>query len=164
MIDQATLKSLLHYSPETGEFRRLFSSRWWKCGDIADSKTKKGYSRVSINGNHYDSHRLAFLYMTGRFPSEQVDHINGVRGDNRWENIRAATPQENQRNAKRRKDNTSGRVGVGRYKVSKKWRAYIRASGKDIHLGSFDCKQDAVEAREKAEKYYGFHPNHGRKQ
>jgi len=106
-------------------------------------------------------HRLAFLYMEGSFPSDDVDHINGNGTDNRWINLRSVKRVENARNVKLLSSNTSGHAGVGWDVHRNKWRARITVNNKTKHLGRFDRIQEAVDARKHAEIEYDFHPNHG---
>ena len=164
MITQERLKNLYAYNPLSGLFVRL-SEPHGRCpiGSVAGKAlTIKDYGFIRIDNKLYPAHRLAFLYMTGLMPKNHVDHINGVRGDNRWVNIRDVTPQENQKNVGLQKNNTSGIVGVRWNKNSKKWVATIKHNYKDIYLGQFDNVSDATSARKLAEVKYGFHENHGR--
>ena len=88
-LTAARLRKMLHYDPETGVFTRLWTGNVTGCPDA------KGYLRIAADGRSYRAHRLAVLYMTGAWPSEQIDHINQVRTDNRWSNLRPATNGEN---------------------------------------------------------------------
>lgn len=90
------------------------------------------------------AHRLAFAIMTGRWPEDEIDHINGKRDDNRWENLRAATRTENRWNTDKRKDNKSGFKGVHAH--GDKWRAAIQHNKQRIDLGIFDTAQQASDA------------------
>jgi hypothetical protein len=99
---------------------------------------------------------------TGKWPDTEIDHINGNRADNRFENLRQVSHQENGKNTKRYASNRSGFAGVGRTTNPSKWRARIRVNGKLVHLGVFDSAEDARTARKAAEKQFGFHENHGR--
>lgn len=161
-LTQAQLKELLHYEPETGLWTRLVA----KTGKVRNRKTTKGvtnyagYLTLGVDYKVYKAHRLAFLWMTGEWPTEQVDHINGVRDDNRWCNLREVTQQENQRNAKRSVKNTSGVTGV--YLDGSVWLAHIKVNNKSINLGRFKGFDEAVSARKEAELEHGFHTNHGR--
>jgi len=169
------LRQLLRYEPETGKlFWRPRAPAWFKnnaahdvwtqkyCGKEAlIGRNAKGYRKGSVLYKQCLAHRAIYAMMTGRWPADQIDHINGVPDDNRWMNIRSVTPAENSKNLARPKNNTSGYVGVwmGR---TKKWQADIIVNNKKIHLGSFDQIEDAAAARAAAEVIYGFHPNHGR--
>jgi hypothetical protein len=108
-------------------------------------------------------HRAAFLFMTGSLPSRSfdVDHINGVRHDNRWINLRLASRSQNNMNSAAPKNNTSGHKGVHldrrMYKKGapkNPWFARIKVSGKTLHLGFFKTFEEAVEVRKQAEKKY----------
>lgn len=155
MLTQEELKKQLSYDPVTGEFTR-FST-----GKKTGSPNKRGYLYIQLNGKHYRAHRLAWLYIYGEWPKDQIDHINHVIDDNRIENLRAVSRIENQRNRKRNKNNTSGYHGVHWCAAANKWAARIKTNGKVRHLGVFENKDDAIAIRKQAEKDNGFHPNHG---
>ncbi|MGA4453989.1 HNH endonuclease signature motif containing protein [Pseudomonas kurunegalensis] len=161
MLNQERLKTLLTYDPITGEFTWNVSRGLAKAGGPAGSKHHLGYICIGVDGAKLEAHRLAFLYMTGSWPSDDVDHINHIRSDNRWVNLRLATRTENSRNASRYASNSSGVHGVSWKKRDKTWHARICVSGKSIHLGSFKEYDCAVRARRSAEEQYGFHANHG---
>jgi HNH endonuclease len=162
-ITQSYLKSIVHYDPDTGVFtRRITNTRWVNVGDVVGSIDGDGYWRTRIKGKDYKMHRLAFVYMTGSSPEYQVDHINGNKTDNRWENLRAVTAAQNRRNTKRRITNTSGVTGVFWGLRRRKWLVYISASTKRIYLGAFTNKDEAIRVRKQAENLYGYHENHGR--
>ena len=148
-LTQERLKSLLRYEPETGHFYWLVrSGSRAKVGNIAGNKESIGYIRIRINNRGYLAHRLAFLFMDGVYPSEQVDHVNGVRCDNRWSNLRAATQAQNCHNLHGpTKNNRSSRfLGVSWDIGMKKWRAGIRVDHKSIYLGCHDSEEDAYTA------------------
>lgn len=141
-MTEEILKSLLSYDPESGLFRWLTTKGRGEIGSIAGSKESKGYIQIKINMVGYKAHRLAWMYMTGEFPAIQIDHINRIKDDNRWENLRLATQGENQRN-KVMPVGVSGFRGV----VSKgsKWRAQINAGfGSQLVIGIFDLALDAA--------------------
>ena len=163
MITQERLKELLDYCPETGVFTWKIKLRnKLSIGDVAGCLNKDtGYWRVKIDGREYLAHRLAVLWMTGEFPAEQIDHKDHVRTNNRWPNLREASPLVNQRNRSLAKHNTSGANGVAWSKAHGKWHSYIKAEGRTIHLGFFDDIKCAVAARKTADVRYGFHANHG---
>jgi hypothetical protein len=98
----------------------------------------------------------------GCWPENDIDHINGDRSDNRIENMRAVTRQENLKNTKRRCDNASGVIGVYQRKDTGRWCSYVNSNGKRINLGCFNNKTDAIAVRKAAETEHGFHSNHGR--
>lgn len=163
ILTQSRLKELLEYNPETGVFIRLIGVPNSRVGSIAGTKNAHGYWQIAIDHNFYFAHRLAWLYMTGKFPDQQIDHINHNRTDNRLVNLRAATPSENQRNKRLGKNNTSGVCGVHWDKRTGKWRARITLPiSRVMSLGSFSDKAEAIRARKAAEVKYGFHANHGK--
>ena len=160
-LTQKELKRQLDYNPMSGVFTRLVSNHHKVLiGDVAGTKNFQGYIVIRVGGKPISAHRLAFLYMEGYIPKE-VDHINHVRDDNRWDNLRSVTRKENCRNNSRRKDNKSGKVGVSWKNRDSVWVSQIRLDGKTIWLGQFKKLSDAVNCREEAERFYGFHVNHG---
>jgi hypothetical protein len=162
MINQSELKEIMHYDPGTGIFRwKVTVSRNVKAGSIAGSRRSDGYWRVPYKGKIYSAHRLAWFYVHGVFPPDQVDHINHQRDDNRIANLRLATNTENGRNRSLSTNNTSGVTGVYWEKREGKWRATIKANGKRIHLGCFYNIECAIAARQAANIKYKFHRNHG---
>lgn len=167
-LTKLDLIKCLIYCPETGEFSWLINKGTKvKRGDLAGRKitnkrSKKSYLVVSLNSKAYLAHRLAFLYMTGKFPVDQVDHINGNGIDNRWVNLRPASSKENGMNRRLNKRNKSGFVGVSWDTEFCKWRSDIRVNGKTKFLGKFKNKQDAILARKEANIKYGYHSNHGK--
>lgn len=147
MLTQSELKSQLHYDPETGIFTRIVStSNRVKVGDIAGRKHNFGYLQIQVNGKLYLSHRLAWLYVYGEFPLNDIDHINMIRDDNWIENLREATRSENLFNRGSNKTNTSGFKGVSFNKASNKWVAQAKLNGKKQGLGYFSTPELASEA------------------
>jgi len=166
MITLDALKKEVSYDPITGLFKRLKTHRSVKKGDIAGtvctlSNHSKKYIKLSVLGKYYKAHRLAWFYMTGQFPSGEIDHINQDSLDNRWVNLRDCTRQENCKNLKRYVNNSSGSTGISQ-RPSGKWRARIHHKGKHINIGHYDSYDDAVAARNLMEKELGFHENHGK--
>lgn len=182
---QEQIKELLHYDPETGKFTWNERAENWfvatdhntaagACKSWNSSWAKKeaftavshGYKVGAIKNKLYRAHRLSFFYMKGYMP-EQVDHINGDRGDNRWENLRAVDNMENHRNLRKRSTNTSGVVGVifrpkgGYGKKTDRYIANITVNYETKFLGCFDTLEEAAKARKEAEIKYGFLPDHG---
>lgn len=160
VITQKELKKILTYNPETGIFVWLKNKGTARAGDYA-GYIQNGYNVIMINGSNFRSHRLAWLYVYGEWPKEQIDHINHNREDNKLINLREVTHQENLKNITLKKNNKSGIMGVGWIKQNSSWRAYISSNKKWIHLGSFNDKFEAICARKSAERKYGFHENHG---
>ena len=154
-ISQEQLKQLLDYDPETGIFRhRRDRGNRVKAGTAVGCRYK-GYIRISINRKSYRGHRLAWLYVYGHFPEMDIDHINGIRHDNRIVNLRLATQAQNNFNA-RTKVGASGIRGVHWHKKKQKWHAQATLNYKRIHLGFFDEKEDAAEAyRQFAMEHHG---------
>jgi hypothetical protein len=148
-LNQAELKELLRYDPETGLF-------FWKSnrsslvrkGDKAGTRNKKtGYITITITRKHYLAHRLAWLYTEGYFPEYGVDHINGNTSDNRRANLRHVTQFCNMQNASMSKKNKSGYKGVFYSKSKKKWLSQITIRKKQISIGQFDDPFEAALAR-----------------
>lgn len=98
-----------------------------------------------INGKEYLEHRLAWFYTLGVWP-ERIDHVNGVKDDNRLSNLRECTIAENNQNRRRKKNNKSGHKGVSWHSYNKRWRSQITVQGKDTHLGYFLTKEEAADA------------------
>lgn len=149
------LRSILSYDPTTGDFRWM-TNRGGKAkkGMIAGCKMANGYWKLSIKNRLLLAHRVAWLYETGEWPTGQVDHINGVRADNRFVNLRQSTHTENARNHGLGKRNKSGCVGVFWMEKPRKWWAYIHVDRNNITLGKFDDFAEAVAARRSAEMEY----------
>lgn len=159
------LRRCLDYDKETGLFRWVLMINP-KCreGWFNGCPSKKGSSHYSITifGTRYQAHQLAWFWVHGVFGEPEIDHKDGDGRNNRIENLRVATHQENLRNLKRAKNNTSGCTGVTRQCTGKKWVAQIKVDGNMVYLGCFDLFEDAVVARKAAELKYGFSVNHGR--
>lgn len=155
MLAQSLIKSLLHYDPETGAF--LWLKHYWKhrVGKRAEGKNDRNYLRICINNKVYYAHQLAWLYMTGEWPKDEIDHINTIKNDNRWKNLRDATHQVNVQNRQKAKSNNStGMLGVSRHK--KNFRASIGVNRKLYHLGTYPTIQLAGQAYLDAKPQY--HP------
>lgn len=147
------LREVLSYNPETG--RILVNGR---PAGSSESGPRK-YLRVMVDGVHIQQHRAAFALMTGRWPEGDVDHINGLGNDNRWENLRESSRAENNQNQGVSRNSTSGVTGVAFHKPTGKWRAYIVRDRKQRHLGLFLSKDEAAEAYAKAKAtLHVFHP------
>jgi hypothetical protein len=163
-MTQTGLKEVLTYDPCSGKF-------FWntdmingsKKGSEAGTLSRKGYIHITINQKQYKAHRLAWLYVYGSFPKNQIDHINQIKSDNWIENLREASNKSNHKNIPLQKNNKSGVHGVGYHKATNKWGACIKVDGKLIHLGLYPEIDLAIKARKEAEVKYQFHKNHGNK-
>jgi hypothetical protein len=147
--DIALLRNKFTADPETGKI-------FHRHGRIAfASKSGTGYLYGGYRGKVIPAHRVMWALVHGRWPSE-IDHLNGVRDDNRLCNLREVTRQENTKNKARSRNNSSGVTGVD-YSQGK-WRAKLARR----HLGYFATLDEAVAARKAAEAAHDYHPNHGR--
>lgn len=155
-LTQERLKELLHYDPGTGLFTWLVcKTNATKVGDVAGSVEKKGYVVISIVNQRYKAHRLAWLYMTGKWPLDQIDHINGVKNDNRFVNFREASNIFNTQNQRRpRVNNSLGILGVNYRDDQKRYCATICVNAKKIHLGSYKTPEEASAAYIEAKRKY----------
>lgn len=152
-VDRKELKRVLKYDPETG----LWTNRVWRggraaAGMITGNLNTDGYVQICYKGKFYMSSRLAYFYMTGKWPRHEMDHKDLDHQNNRWKNLRPATDSQNQMNRSVQQNNRSGQRGVFRRKDLKKWGAYIAKNKKRRWLGVFNLKRDAIAARHAAER------------
>jgi hypothetical protein len=163
-ITQDRLKSILRYDPDTG---RLFwiAARRNKIqpGSMAGNLNPDGYRRIKIDGRQFFVHKIVWLYVHGVMAKDQLDHINHCKDDNRIENLREVSNQENHRNQPIYKNNTSGVPGVYWKKPANKWQARIMTGMGIKNLGYFKDYFEAVCARKSADLTFGYHENHGAK-
>jgi len=152
MLDQDRLKELLHYDPETGVFTWRVDRGSVKAGSEAGCVHSNGYHLIKVCKKIFYAHRLVFLYMTGGWPSQHVDHINGKKRDNRWFNLRDVDVGMNSQNERSpRVNNKSGFLGVCLISGSsgKPYRAQIGlpgGAGKTKNLGRYATPEEAHEA------------------
>lgn len=171
---------LLSYDPQTGKlFWRRREPSDFASGRVSSQKRADqwnstrvgeeaftsddggGYRIGRVSGRKYRAHRLIWFIVYGYWPNV-IDHINGQPSDNRIENLRDTNASENQKNAARRQDNTSGFPGVSLNKHTGKWGAYISSDGKRFNLGHYDSIEGAISRRMEAQEQHGYHPNCGR--
>ena len=146
--DIGLLRESFTYDPETGVFIR---KRGRKVGEVAGSRNDRGYWVLSAPGmKPLAAHRVAWAIHYGRWPKDQIDHINGNPSDNRICNLREANSMQNCANRNRPISKSSGVLGVTWHKRSGKWMAQIKRNYKGYNLGSFDSKEEAAEAYRKA--------------
>lgn len=161
-LTQDRLKEVIHYDPDSGSMIRKYDGRRFRAGDHVSGKTHRGYLRVMIDGIRYMAHDLAWLYMTGEFPKNIIDHIDCNTSNMKWSNLREATQQENCCNKSIARNNTSGFKGVKWHKRSQKWYGSVTHMGKRHHVGEFNTKEAAANAvMFLREMLYGEFTNHG---
>jgi hypothetical protein len=178
----SVLRQLIDYDPETGalvwrvrdvsfftdgERSALGAMNAWNARHAGKpalkAKMSSGYFMGRIFGRKYLAHRVSWAIYSGEWPERQIDHINGNRLDNRIANLRCATNQENSKNRAIGINNTSGTIGVYWSINRSNWFAEIYTNGNKKRIGYFKSKDEAIQARAKANLEYGYHANHGRK-
>lgn len=145
-ITHAELLEALEYDPQTGNFTRKVSAGNYPVGSISGSLNEKGYVIVRLKNRNYKAHRLAWLYVTGEWPADEIDHVDGVKDNNAFSNLREATRTQNNANMRTPTHNTSGFKGVSLHKVSGKWRAGISINNSQKHIGVYDTPEEAYAA------------------
>lgn len=149
ILSAERLREVLHYDPETGAFTwKVRTSNRVSVGAVAGAMLKTGYLSICIDRKFYRAHRLAWLFVHGEWPNADIDHLNGIRTDNRFVNLRAASRSVNQQNLRAARGSTaSGMLGVYRSdKKGKPWRSCIKVDGVDRHLGNYATPEDAQAA------------------
>lgn len=137
-LTQERLKELFKYDPETGLFTRLVSTNnRVKVGDVAGNARADGYIKIRVDFDMHYAHRLAWLYMTGEWPTQKIDHISGDKSDNRWSNLRDVSSVTNLQNVE---------PGDGVFAKGSRWASTIMANRKKIPLGSYQDKWRASAA------------------
>lgn len=140
------------YNPETGKFIWLRSGMCRQKGEDAGWRTPKGYEYVQYGGRRTPAHHLAWRIMTGKWPDKEIDHINRVKNDNRFANLRLATRAQNAKNVGITRRNTSGFKGVSWHNRGRYWAASIKVDGEFRHLGCFASAEEAYAAYSAAAK------------
>ncbi|WAX10354.1 hypothetical protein BV57P2_00046 [Phocaeicola phage BV57P2] len=164
MLTFEKAKELFVYDRETGiiKWKRRTSNNQRKNLVAGSTRSNDGYIQIGINGEIHLAHRIAVLLTYGFCDDRlQVDHINHIRDDNRLVNLRLVTRTDNLRNQPRRRNNTTGIMGVVYHKAKRKYMARIRVDGVNIYLGIFDTLGEAAKARKDADIRYKYNANHG---
>lgn len=146
-VSQEYLKTVLNYNKDTGLFNYLKSFKnQYSNRKSSGGKTTNGYVFLVVDKKRYLAHRLAWLYEYGVWPANQIDHINGIRSDNRIENLRDTTQRENTQNFKCHRD---GKLPGVRFKqgLKKPYQSSFELNGKKIHCGYFFTEEEAYIAR-----------------
>lgn len=136
------LRELFHYDPETGFFFRLKAVSCARSG-LVDTVLKRGYLTISVDAVKYVAHRLAWLYVTGRWPEQQIDHIDGCKTNNRFANLRDVSISINAQNRRRP---IGGNAMLGAHKTGARWTSSITVNNKNIRIGMFDSPEKAHQA------------------
>lgn len=159
ILSAARVREVLDYDPATGVFRwKVKSAIRIKVGDLAGAINKHGYRYIKVDTKCLKANRLAWLYVTGEWPCHFVDHINGIKSDDKFSNLRDVRHAENIQNERKARANSkSGVLGVTRHHRSGgQWRADIGVSGKNVYLGPFKTIEEASQAYLEAKRMY--HP------
>lgn len=152
-LQHEELLRLLSYDKDTGIFTWIGHKYKWRNGTRAGSCSKSGHRCIEIKAVCYQAHRLAWFYVTGLWPTVEIDHEDRVTDNNRFSNLREASNGQQRANSSLYKNNTSGFRGV--HKRENKWRATMRVGpgrGKLVSIGAFDLIEDAVRAYDAAAK------------
>lgn len=146
-LSQLYLHELITYNPYNGEVRwKVKKSGNTKAGDIVGRLKADGYRGITIDRKEYYLHRIIWMFVYGHFPEAVIDHINGIKNDNRLSNLREATFSQNNQNRGMLSNNTSGFQGICWIESSQKWRASVGVSGRPKYLGLYLTKEAAFEA------------------
>ena len=154
------VRELFNYDPDTGFISRRISKGKSLAGVRLKAKNKHGYLNLSISGKNYSQHRIAWIYFYGERPKDCIDHVNGIRDDNRICNLRDVNQTQNKQNQQVAKTNKTGLKGVWLNKQVKHKKSYIAGitvKGKNIYLGAYPTPELAHEAYCKAAAIYHTH-------
>lgn len=160
-LDIALLHSVLRYDAVTGILTWVKTKYPERLGKEAGGFDRNGYRRIEFAGKMFLAHRIAWAMHYGAWPDCHIDHINGIRDDNRISNLRLCNFAGNRANSKLNSNNTSGYRGVVcRWPHREKsWRAQIKHQGKLIYIGAFSSPEEAhaAYAKKAAELHGEFH-------
>lgn len=156
MMTQQRLKELLEYDPETGMWRWNNPQARNKkpISEQAGTISVHGYRIITYCGVKYRASRLAWLYMTGEWPSHEIDHKDRDKANDKWENLRDLTRSDNACNRGLQSNNASGARGVHWDNTRSKWFVQVKSEGGNIFVGRFDDFDEAVTARDRVAAQY----------
>lgn len=142
-LTQSRLREILFYDPSTGRFAWCDLERAHKpVGHV-----HHGYLKISVPGHGgIYAHRLAWLYMTGEWPTKSIDHADCDRSNNAWSNLRLASRQQNAANSIRQRRNITNAKGVSKRKDRDGYRAFIQVGDRNVHLGDYNTIEEAAAA------------------
>lgn len=159
-ITEKRLAALLEYDQKTGRFTWRAGHGGVAAGTIAGCVGNHGYIQIGVLGRKILAHRLAWFCAYGDWP-EEIDHVNGVRTDNRIANLRVVTRAENCRNSRRYRNNKTGACGVWENPKTGTFQAYVTRGGTRRYIGSYKTSEEAAAARKEAQSGMGFTDRHG---
>ena len=154
------INELFRYDPEAGVLiRKVASGSRGHAGDIAGCLNGCGYVVVAVNDRDVRAHRMIWAIMTGDWPRGEIDHINGIRNDNRWCNLRSCSRAENAQNMRCKPSPTCDLQGVSWDARTQRWYVRIQVGRKVIFLGRFDIPEEGHAAYLAAkQKFHPFQP------
>jgi hypothetical protein len=146
MFDDHPIRDILSYNPENGHFVWKKNRYRAKAGFRAGHRRPDGYWAITVFGHSYRAGRLAWFFTHDEWPSNEIDHINGVRDDDRIENLRVATRSQNVANTKKKCSSRNLLKGVSTARRGKRYVAQIRINGKNTRIGAYDSEKEAHDA------------------
>jgi hypothetical protein len=152
MLTQTRLKEVFDYDPAVGVFTRRLKQTGVKQGSTSGSLSKEGYLVTSVDGKLHKCHRLAWLYMTGLWPQGNIDHINGDKSDNRFENLRDVSHRQNIQNQRKAQRSNKSTGVLGTWKNGNGFAARITYNNSKIYLGTFKTLAEARAAYVEAKR------------
>ncbi|ELJ7526683.1 HNH endonuclease [Salmonella enterica] len=162
LMSVGDIRDLIDYNPENGVLTAKVNFSGRQAGSVIGSQTWQGYYAFSLFGKKCFAHRLAWLLHYGEWPSQPIDHINGIKTDNSIRNLRLCSLSQNQFNKPTQKNNTTGVKGVYWNKRDKRYVASVQFNGKKYSAGHHKDIDSAKEAVMKLrEKLAGEFTNHG---
>lgn len=164
MLTQEQLKEILFYCPTSGQFTWIKHNKYTNIksrGIAGHTHPNTGYVSITIDRKFNAAHRLAWLYMTGSYPEHCIDHINGIKHDNSFDNLRSVDQSTNCKNRKVSVNNKSGVSGVYLDKKTGKWEVRIGHNKRKHYFGRYKDLDDAIKVRNTEIKNFDFHELHG---